>query len=123
MKTLAVYDPPMCCSTGVCGPQVDPVLPRVSADLKWLAGQGVQVQRFNLSQNPAAFVENDLVKAAFQEKSDAALPLCIANGRVARSGSYPTRADLCQWFGLVDTTLPKITLTPASGECCGGGQC
>lgn len=123
MKTLAVYDPPMCCSTGVCGPQVDPVLPRVSADLKWLAAQGVQVQRFNLSQSPAAFVENDLVKAAFAEKSEAALPLFIANGQVALSGRYPTRGELGQWFGLVDTTLPKLTLTPAAGDCCGGGTC
>ena len=113
----------MCCSTGVCGPQVDPVLPRVSSDLKWLAGQGVQVQRFNLSQSPAAFVENELVKAALQEKSAAALPLFIANDRVALSGRYPTRSELCQWFGIVDATLPRLALTPASGECCGGAKC
>jgi hypothetical protein len=113
----------MCCSTGVCGPQVDPVLVRLSADLKWLAGQGVQVRRFNLSQSPAAFAENELVVAAFQEKAAAALPLFIANGRVAAGGRYPDRAELCQWLGLVDTTLPKISLTPEAGGCCDGGKC
>ena len=58
MTKLAVYDPPMCCSTGVCGPAVDPVLPRVTADLDWLRRQGIEVERFNLSQQPQAFVAN-----------------------------------------------------------------
>ena len=52
MTKLAVYDPPMCCSTGVCGPAVDPVLPRVTADLDWLKRQGVEVER--LQPGPAA---------------------------------------------------------------------
>jgi len=38
---IEVYDPPMCCSTGVCGPAIDPVLPRFAADLEWLKGRGV----------------------------------------------------------------------------------
>lgn len=25
---IEVFDPPMCCSSGVCGPAVDPVFPR-----------------------------------------------------------------------------------------------
>ena len=71
MKKLEVYDPPMCCSTGLCGPQVDPVLVRFAADVKWLQDQGIQVQRFNLSQNPGAFVENDVVKQALTAKARA----------------------------------------------------
>ena len=75
MKRLDIYDPAMCCSTGVCGPTVDPVLVRFAADVKWLQEQGAEVQRFNLSQNPAAFVENELVKTALTEKGEAALPV------------------------------------------------
>ena len=52
MTKLAVYDPPMCCSTGVCGPAVDPVLPRVAADLDWLKRQGVAGRA--LQPGPAA---------------------------------------------------------------------
>ena len=55
MKTIQVYDKPMCCSTGVCGPQVDPVLPRFAADLAWLKSQGHQVERFNLAQHDGLF--------------------------------------------------------------------
>ncbi len=36
MKTLTVFDPAMCCSTGVCGSDVDQVLVDFSADVQWL---------------------------------------------------------------------------------------
>lgn len=94
MKRLDVYDPAMCCSTGVCGPQVDPVLVRFSADVKWLQDQGVEVRRFNLSQNPAAFVENEQVKQALTYKGEAALPLLLVDGLVVASGGYPDRTRL-----------------------------
>ena len=37
---VRVFDPPMCCSTGVCGPSVDPVLVCFSAGIDWLKAQG-----------------------------------------------------------------------------------
>ena len=52
MTKLEVFDPPMCCSSGVCGPKVDPVLPRFAADLEWMKSQGVAVSRYNLAQLP-----------------------------------------------------------------------
>ena len=41
--TIRVFDPAMCCSTGVCGPSVDPDLARFAADVDWLQKQGVTV--------------------------------------------------------------------------------
>jgi len=99
-STLQVYDPAMCCSTGVCGPQVDPALVRFAADVKWLQDQGVEVRRFNLSQNPAAFVENELVRAALTEKGEAALPLLLLDGDAIASGEYPGRSRLADALGL-----------------------
>ncbi len=100
MKTLQVYDPAMCCSTGVCGPQVDPMLVRFAGDLKWLQEQGVAVQRFSLAQNPAAYVENEVVKAALTEKGEAALPLMLVDGETVASGQYPEREQLAGWCGV-----------------------
>ena len=100
MKRLEVYDLAMCCSTGVCGPVVDPALVRFAADLKWLQEQGVEVQRFNLSQNPDACVENDQVKQALTEKGAAALPMFMDGGRVFSSGRYPERDELAALAGL-----------------------
>ena len=60
MPKLQVFDPALCCSTGVCGTTVDPALPAFAADLAWLAEQGVTVERFNLAQQPGAFVDGEL---------------------------------------------------------------
>jgi hypothetical protein len=63
MITIQVFDPAMCCSTGVCGPSVDPALPKFAADLEWLKSKGVQVERYNLAQDVGAFTGNLVVKA------------------------------------------------------------
>ena len=118
-STLAVYDPAMCCSTGVCGPTVDPKLVQFAADLDWLKSQGVIVQRHNLGQNPAAFVENELVRTALTEQGEAALPLVLVNDRVAATGRYPDRA------GLVALLDPEVcgTPMPVKSSCCCGEAC
>lgn len=114
MKRLDVYDPAMCCTTGVCGPQVDPVLVRFAADVQWLQDQGVAVRRFNLSQNPAAFVENEKVKQALTDKGEAALPLLLVDDQVFAVGNYPDRAELAVALGL--NSKPTSHCTPAVKE-------
>ena len=49
MSKLQVFDPAMCCSTGVCGPSVDPALAHFASDLEALKSAGVVVERFNLA--------------------------------------------------------------------------
>jgi hypothetical protein len=121
MKTIAIYDPALCCSTGVCGPEVDPKLAQFAADVKWLQERGVTVTRFNLAQNPAAFVTNDAVKAALTEKGESALPLVFADGEMVAGGAYPSREDLAAAAGLAPAHFARVTpvAAPASG-CCGG---
>lgn len=100
MTTLEVFDPPMCCSTGVCGPNVNPVLPRFAADLHWLANQGIRVERYNLSQHPQAFAANEVVKATLTTDGNDCLPLILVNGQIASLGSYPEREQLARMAGL-----------------------
>jgi AhpD family alkylhydroperoxidase len=114
MKLIQIYDPPMCCPTGVCGPEVDSALVRFAADLRWLAEQGVTVERFNLAQTPIAFAENEVVRATLTEKGEAALPLILVDGKVAVSGNYPTREELAGWLG--SDTEPASLFTPAMAE-------
>ncbi len=104
---IRVFDPAMCCSSGVCGPSVDPKLVRFAADLDWLAGQGAAVERFNLGQQPGAFAEDAAVKAVLETKGDAGLPLVKVNGEIKSSGVYPSRAELAGWAG-VDLPAPSL---------------
>jgi AhpD family alkylhydroperoxidase len=99
MTLVQVFDPPMCCSTGVCGPSVDPQLVRFAADLEWLGEQGVEVERFNLSQQPAAFAGDREVRAALEDDEDV-LPLVKVDGQVRSTMSYPSRDELAAWSGL-----------------------
>lgn len=97
---VQVFDPAMCCPTGVCGPSVDPALVRFSADLDFLKGQGLVIERFNLAQQPAAFVEHAVVREALHANPDC-LPLIVVDGRIVAQGSYPaTRDQLASLVGL-----------------------
>ena len=107
MIAVRVFDPAMCCSTGICGPSVDPKLIRFAADLEWLTSQGVSVERFNLAQQPAAFADDAAVKSALETKGEAGLPLVKVNGEVKSSGVYPSRDELAAWAG-VGAPVPSI---------------
>lgn len=101
---LRVFDRPMCCSTGVCGPEVDPVLVRLAADLDWLQRHGVTVQRFNPSQEPRAFASHAEVRRALIERGNASLPLVLWGEETVASGSYPDREVLGRAVGLSRAT-------------------
>lgn len=103
MSKLQVFDPPMCCATGVCGPEVDPALVRFASDLEWLKSNGVEVERFNLAQEPAAFVGHPVVAQAIRGREDG-LPLLLVDGTIVAQGSYPARAVLAELAGV---TAPK----------------
>lgn len=111
--TVSVFDPAMCCSTGVCGPDVDPALVTFAADVKWLQEQGVEVQRFGLAQNPAAFVENEAVRNALTNQGESALPLVLVGNTIVVSGHYPNRDELTAKLGL---GAPGRLFTPAVRE-------
>ena len=100
MKRLEVFDPAMCCSTGVCGPRVDSALVKFAADLHWLANQRIAVERYNLAQQPQAFAANALVKTALQEHGNDCLPLILLDGSIISQGRYPSREELARLAGV-----------------------
>lgn len=120
---VQVFDKPMCCSTGICGPQVDSTLVRFAGDLDWLRRQGVTVERFNLSQQPQDFAAQPDVRAALQTKGVDALPIIRVEGRIVCQGTYPSRALLASWAHVEhapDVALPMISTggcQPGSGCC------
>lgn len=122
MTTLQVFDKPMCCATGICGPKIDPVLPTFSADLAWLSGQGITVERFNLSQQPQAFVANATVSDAIRAGHEGVLPMVLVNGEIVSKGTYPSRDQLAGWCAIAQP-VASPEAKPAGKTCCGRKGC
>jgi SAM-dependent methyltransferase len=124
MKTILIYDRPMCCSTGICGPSVDPVLPRFAADLETMKNAGHSVERYNLSQQPQAFIENKEIHALISSKGTDVLPVVVVDGRVVSRGIYPSMEMLQMWTagGVTAAAAPVMTMSlPIADEgCCSG---
>lgn len=116
MTKLEIFDPAMCCSTGVCGPSVDPALPRFAADLEWLQARGVVVERFNLSQEPAAFVARAAVVEALRVEGNGCLPLILVNNQIASRGEYLTRDELARLTGLGEEGAAPLNDASVSGR-------
>lgn len=98
---LKVFDPPLCCSSGVCGPEPDAELIGFAADVEWLRERGVEVRRFNPAHEPGAFTTDPLVRRALQERGSGCLPMVVLGDQVLSVGEYPTRDRLAAAAGLV----------------------
>lgn len=100
MSKIQVFDPAMCCNTGVCGPEVDPSLITFAADLEWLKAQGTQVERINLAQQPQLFAQHDAIRGLLEAQGESSLPAIVVNGEIKQCGHYPSREQLAQWAQL-----------------------
>jgi hypothetical protein len=121
MSKLEMFEPAMCCATGVCGVDVDPTLVRFSADVRWLAEHGVEVVRNGLGHDAAAFAANPDVVRELHAGMDR-LPIVTVDGRIISVGVYPSRAQLIQKLGLKVSTAEKPHIK--AGACsCKPGEC
>lgn len=121
MSHIQIYDRALCCSTGVCGPQVDPVLLRFAADLEWLKEQGHQVDRFNLAHDPAEFASQPRVQQLLAEAGVECLPLVLVDGQLVSRDDYPNRENLARWTGSRLTAPSGLPI--ADGSCGETGCC
>ena len=130
MTTITVYYPAMCCSTGICGTDVDQRLVDLAADLDWQKAQGVRVQRFGLSREPAEFAANDTIRQIMRDSEGDDLPVFMVDGALKAKARYPGRAELVEWAGMDAANLkiaeqvrgcgPSTEQAAAATACCGG---
>jgi len=113
---IKIYDPPMCCSSGVCGPNVNSALVEFAGALKSLEKRGIGIERWNLSQQPQAFAENSQVKELLTKLGKDALPLIFFNDELKMTERYPTAEELFSLLGIDDTAV-------RSDVCCAEGCC
>lgn len=113
MKKIEFYDPAMCCSSGVCGPTIDPELIRISSVVHNLKQKGYIVSRYNLASEPDAFITNTQVNELLNEQGAGALPIVLVDDVVVHRQGYPTNEQLRAWTGLSEqelTSKPRIRL-------------
>jgi hypothetical protein len=116
MKKIEIFDPAMCCSTGVCGPSIDPELMRIAGVINSLKEKGVIIKRHGLSNEPQDFVTNKVISDILQKEGADVLPVTLVDGEVAKTKGYPTNEELSNWLGIKINSEPKNK----SGECCCG---
>lgn len=108
MKTIEIFDPAMCCPTGLCGPNINPELMRIAAAVEYLRRQGADVKRHNLRDEPQLYVSNQLINQYLQEKGADGLPVTLVDGQITIEKGYPTNAQLTQWTGISLDIIPII---------------
>lgn len=123
MSKIEVFEPALCCATGVCGEDIDQQLVIFSADMDFIGSQGGDIARYNLASEPQAFADNAAAKAFLHLSGSAGLPLVLVDGVTAMTGRYPVRAQLATWAGLdvpAGAGLGITEATASAGGCCGG---
>ena len=125
MVSIRVFEPALCCNTGVCGEDVDQALVTFTADLDFLKQQGVDIARHNLATDPSSFVGNPIVMDFLGAAGSEGLPLVLVDDVTVLTGRYPTRDMLARYAGQTSTPRAPINLVTAeAGGCCGGsGGC
>lgn len=109
MSKVEIFDPALCCPTGVCGPSVDPELTRVATTIFLLDKKGYDIKRYNLGTEPAIFVENIEVNKLLHAKGPDSLPITLVDGKVVKEGKYPTNDEFAAWFGVKAEDLSEKT--------------
>jgi hypothetical protein len=116
MKTLKIFEPAMCCDTGLCGPSLDPELFRISTVISILKKHNIMIGRYNLSNAPQEFVTNPVVNQFVMQSGVDELPLSLLNGQIVKTKTYPTNQEICLWLELPEHTLDGVLrLKP---KCC-----
>lgn len=122
MKKMIIFDPAMCCSTGVCGPSVNPELLRVATTLNKLNNKGIIVDRYNLASSPQAFVDNSTINTLINSEGIDILPVTILDNEVVKIKEYPSNNEFCEMLELpLDTLKSTVKAKPGcgyKGGCC-----
>ena len=129
MKKMQIFEPAMCCSTGICGVGVDPELLRISTVLNSMEKNEVVVARYNLANSPQEFITNKTVNTFIKENGIDGLPITVLDGEIVITGRYPTNEEFVELLCIPRSYVgeqPKVakaTIKKSSGCGCSGGDC
>lgn len=105
MTKLSIYDPAMCCPTGMCTVSIDPEFLRVATSLHTLRKTGIEIHRYNLSSMPEQFVNNKIVNDYLNQHGADVLPITLLDDEVVLTKRYPTNSEMTEMLGLTSSIL------------------
>lgn len=118
MKKMIIFEPAMCCSTGVCGPSVDEELLRVSTTINNLKSNGLHIERYNLTSNPQIFVENKVINELLNKEGMDVFPVTMVDGEIVKTKEYPTDIEFCEFLHVTEHNLmPNYNRSCADRGC------
>lgn len=126
MKKMSIYEPAMCCDTGVCGVGVDPELLRISTALSNLKKKGVEVKRYNLNTFPQEFIKDAEINKLIMSDGVESLPATVVDGEIVITKKYPTNAEIAELLGVPKNYLgeeKQSSRVNRENSCCGNGGC
>ncbi|MCX6079985.1 MAG: arsenite efflux transporter metallochaperone ArsD [Chloroflexi bacterium] len=97
---VELFDPPMCCPSGLCGPALDQTLLDVNEMVMTLQRENLRVERYQLASHPNAYLGNPEVMKLVREKQMEALPIIVVRGRVIKVGAYASLAEIKAALGV-----------------------
>lgn len=104
-KELKIYDPALCCPTGLCGVNIDPELMRIAVVFETLKKKGIPVERFNLRDNPQVYVDNKTINDCLMKESADVFPITTLDGEIVLKKTYPSNAQISEWLNVSEAEL------------------
>jgi hypothetical protein len=128
MPSIRIYEGALCCSTGLCGPDVDQALVTFTADVRYLAEIGADIARNNLASDPGSFATDEVVRDYLDVAGSEGLPLTLVDQVTVMTGSYPTRTQLLGYAGIANVAeatagITTLELRDSSSGSCGASGC
>lgn len=125
LMKITLLDPALCCSTGVCGADVDEALVQTSANVKWLRSLGHEVHGHNIANDAISFKQYPQAIDQLQRDGIKSLPYILVNDQLTLTGHYPDKAE---WETLISKTPPVkrdlvFEAAPDNNSCCSGEKC
>lgn len=118
---IRIYEPGMCCPTGLCGPSIDPETMRITTAINTLEKNKIDIKRFNLTSNPDEFVNNKIINDLLINEGEEIFPVTLVNDEITKKGNYPTNDELTNWTEVtIGSNKPK---TNEEGCCSDSNVC
>jgi hypothetical protein len=95
-KELIIFEGPICCPTGVCGPNPDKELIEFNETLKKLGQEfkGLKITRASMSFNVQLFMQTPAVRDLVRTNGPSILPITMIDGEIVKKQQYPKYAEL-----------------------------